>query len=61
MKRRAWPMTAQQTLAIVVVLGGTGYAVAEMVRVAFPAVPLWVAWPLGVLLAFRLVREAAGN
>lgn len=59
MKR--WPMTAPQTLAVLVILGGTGYAIGVMIQVAFPAVPLWASWPAGVLMTFRLVREASGK
>lgn len=60
MKRRVWPMTAQQTLAILVILGGTGYALGTMACLAFPVLPLWLTWPVGTLLTFRLVKEAAG-
>jgi len=54
------PMTAPQLLSILVILGGTGYALATMAVLAFPFVSLWAAWPVGVVLTFRLVKEAAG-
>ncbi len=52
-------MGARQALAICTVLGGTGYAIGTMMCVAFPVLPLWATWPVGVLLAFRLVKESA--
>lgn len=55
-----WPMTAVQTLSVLTILGGTGYALGVMVNLALPVLPLWFTWPVGVFLTFRLVKEAAG-
>ncbi len=59
-RKPVWPMTAVQTLSVLTVLIGTGYALGTMVCLAFPVLPLWLTWPVGVLLTFRLVKGAAG-
>lgn len=51
-------MRANRFLAIITVLFGTGWSLGEVMRLAFPALPWWIAFPLGVGLAFKLVMEA---
>lgn len=51
-------MRPERFLAIITVLSGTGWSLGEVMRLAFPALPWWVAFPVGTALAFKLVMEA---